>query len=78
MTDSSEKYSESKHNKMNFLEHLEVLRWIFMRIVVVLFIISCVIYIFREIVFHEIDMASKDMDFWTYTKFCDLSNFFNS
>ena len=78
MTDSSEKYSESKHNKMNFLEHLEVLRWIFMRIVVVLFIISCVIYIFREFVFHEIVMASKDMDFWTYTKFCDLSHFFNS
>ena len=49
-----------------------------MRIVVVLFIISCVIYIFREFVFHEIVMASKDMDFWTYTKFCDLSHFFNS
>ena len=78
MTDSSKKYSDSRHNKMNFLEHLEVLRWVFMRIVIVLFVIACVVYVFREFVFHEIVMASKDMDFWTYTKFCNLSHFFNS
>jgi len=73
MTDTSKQKSKSKHNQMSFLEHLEVLRWIFMRIVVVLFVLACVVYIFRDYVFQEIIMASKEMDFWTYNQFCNMS-----
>jgi sec-independent protein translocase protein TatC len=78
MNNTSKKGSKSKHNKMSFLDHLEVLRWIFMRIVIVLFVIACFVYLYREFVFHEIVMASKDMDFWTYTKFCNISHQLNS
>ncbi len=78
MTDNSKKNSKGKHNQMSFLEHLEVLRWAFMRIVIVLFVIACFVYLFREFVFHEIVMASKDMDFWTYTKFCHVSHYLNN
>lgn len=78
MTNNSKKKSKSKQNQMSFLEHLEVLRWIFMRIVIVLFVIACFVYFFREFVFHEIVMASKDMDFWTYIKFCNISHRLNS
>ena len=77
MTDTSKQQSKSKHNQMNFLEHLEVLRWIFMRIVVVLFALACVVYIFRDFVFQEIIMASKEMDFWTYKQFCNMSHSLN-
>ena len=78
MTNNPNKGSKSKHNRMSFLEHLEVLRWVFMRIIIVLFVIACFVYLFREFVFHEIVMASKDMDFWTYTKFCNISHHLNS
>ena len=77
MADSSGPNSGNKHNQMSFLEHLEVLRWIFMRLVIVLFVIACVVYVFREFVFHEIVMSSKDMDFWTYEKFCQISHYFH-
>ena len=78
MSDNSGPNSTSKHNQMSFLEHLEVLRWIIMRLVIVLFAIACVVYVFREFVFHDIVMASKDIDFWTYKKFCQISHYFNN
>lgn len=78
MADSSGPNPNNKNNQMSFLEHLEVLRWIFMRVVIVLFVLACVVYINREFVFHNIVMASKDMDFWTYEKFCELSKHLNA
>ncbi len=78
MSDYSGPNPANKHNQMSFLEHLEVLRWILMRLVIVLFVLACVVYIYRDFVFENIVMASKDMDFWTYVKFCELSKHLNA
>lgn len=68
----------NKNNQMSFLEHLEVLRWIFMRIIIVLLVFATVVYIYRDFVFHEIVMTSIQDDFWTYLKACDFSHWLNN
>lgn len=78
MGNTSGPNTQHKHNQMTFLDHLEVLRWILMRVVVVLIGFATVVFIYREYVFQNIIFASQKMDFITYTKFCDFSGFLNS
>lgn len=73
MSDNRGPKSEHKQNQLSFLEHLEVLRWILMRIVIVLTVFATVVFIYREFVFQEIIFASQRMDFVTYVQFCKLS-----
>lgn len=68
---------EGKHNEMTFLEHLEVLRWILMRVFIVISVFAIVVFIYRDFVFQEIVFASQKMDFVTYQKFCEASTFLN-
>ena len=78
MGNTSGPNTEHKHNQMSFLDHLEVLRWILMRVVFVLIVFATVVFIYREYVFQNIIFASQKMDFITYAKFCDFSGFLNS
>lgn len=75
MGDSRGPKSEHKQNQLSFLEHLEVLRWILMRIVIVLTVFATVVFIYREFVFQQIIFASQRMDFVTYVQLCKLSEF---
>ena len=78
MSDYSGPNPGNKNNQMSFLDHLEVLRWVLMRIVIVLSVLACVVYIYRDFVFENIVMSSKNMNFWTYVKFCETSRYLNS
>lgn len=77
MSDDQGPNTGSKSNQMSFLQHLEVLRWILMRVVSVIFVIAIVVFIYREYVMTEIIFASQSMDFITYEWFCDFSLILN-
>lgn len=67
----------SKSNQMSFLQHLEVLRWILMRVVCVILVLAVVVFMYRDFVMTEIVFASQSMDFITYEWFCDFSMLLN-
>lgn len=60
-------------DQMNFLEHLEVLRWHLIRIVVALFIGAGIAFAYGRFIFDHILLAPTHISFWTYRKICDLS-----
>lgn len=66
---------DEEENKMSFLDHLEVLRWHLIRIVIALFIGATLAFVFKSIVFDVIVLAPSFDDFITYKAFCDFSNF---
>ena len=78
MADDFEPNEGHKQNQLSFLEHLEVLRWILMRVVVVVSVIAIVVFVYRDFVMTEIIFASQSMDFATYGWFCDFSSMLNS
>ena len=61
--------------KMSFLDHLEVLRWHLIRIVIALFLFATLAFFFKGLVFDTIVLAPIYDDFWTYVLFCKLSHF---
>ena len=68
--DNSGPNSNHKQNQMSFLEHLEILRFILMRIVGVVVLLSIVVFTFKEWVFNKIVFAPLSSQFWTYEKLC--------
>lgn len=73
----SQPNSGHKQNQLTFLEHLEVLRYLLMRVTIALVVGAVVVFSFRHFVFQEIMFASKDSDFFTYVKFCEFSHWLN-
>jgi len=65
---------EEDDNKMSFLDHLEILRWHLIRIVIALFLGASVAFVFKHIVFDVIVLAPAFDSFITYQLFCDLSH----
>lgn len=59
--------------EMSFLDHLEELRWLLVRITVGVLIISCLSYFIIDYVFENIVFGPIHPDFITYRFFCDLS-----
>lgn len=78
MSENSNPNQNNKSNQMSFLEHLEVLRWILMRVVLVVIVLAVVVFVYRDYVMTEIIFASQSMDFVTYEVFCDFSGKLNS
>jgi len=68
--DNSGPNSNHKQNQMSFLEHLEILRFILMRIVGVVVLLSIAVFTFKEWVFNKIVFAPLSSQFWTYEKLC--------
>ncbi len=68
---------EEEESKMSFLQHLEVLRWHLLRIVVVIFVLSGLAFFFKNIVFDEVVLAPIFDHFITYIYFCKFSFFLN-
>jgi sec-independent protein translocase protein TatC len=69
--------SFEEDDKMSFLDHLEILRWHLIRIVIALVITSGLAFVFKRIVFDKIVLAPIYDKFITYQLFCDLSHYLN-
>ncbi len=70
--------SQKDPNKeMNFLDHLEALRWHIVRSAVVIFVLAIIAFLNKEIIFDGIILAPKNKDFATYKALCYLSQRFN-
>jgi len=70
-----EKKDKDPNDEMSFLEHLEELRWHFIRAFLAIIIVSIVIFIEKDIVFDKIILHPKMPDFWTNRMFAKLSDF---
>ncbi len=68
-------FVEEEEGKMSFLDHLEVLRWHLIRIVIAIVIGAIAAFIFKSFVFDEIVLAPAHNSFLTYQLFCLLSEF---
>ncbi len=68
----SEKPKEDKN--LSFWEHLEVLRWVILRILAAVFVFVILIFSAKDFVFNQIVFAPIDSDFWFYRTLCSLGN----
>lgn len=59
---------------MNFWGHVEVLRWVLIRCIVVVLGLAVVAFCFKEFVFESIVLAPCDGDFITYRAMCKLAD----
>jgi sec-independent protein translocase protein TatC len=64
--------------EMSFLDHLEELRWLLVRITIGVVVASCLSYFIIDYIFEEIIFAPIHTDFITYKLFCDLSKYLNT
>lgn len=69
--------SSHKHNKLTFLEHLEALRFLLMRVVIAILVFAIVVFILIDWIFANIIFAPMNMDFWTYHALCDMTHYLN-
>lgn len=65
--------SPDPNKDMNFLDHLEALRWHLVRATIVIFVIALVAFIYKEILFDVIIFGPKEPSFVTYRALCYLS-----
>ncbi len=65
--------SPDPNKDMNFLDHLEALRWHLVRATIVIFVIALVAFIYKEILFDVIIFGPKEPNFVTYRALCYLS-----
>ncbi len=56
--------------EMNFLEHLEVLRWHLIRILIAVVCVAIGAFVYKDIIFHQIILAPTRGDFFTYHQLC--------
>ncbi len=64
--------------EMSFLDHLEDLRWLLVRIVISIVVASIIAYFFIDYIFNNIIFAPIKTDFITYKLFCELTHYFNT
>jgi len=57
-----------------FWEHLNDLRWVLLRSIIVIIILSIVAFLFRDIIFDKIIFAPKNSDFITNRFFCWMAD----
>jgi sec-independent protein translocase protein TatC len=67
---------ETTSTEMSFLDHLEALRWHLMRSAIAVIVLAIVAFLNKSIIFDQIILAPKNLDFWTYRFLCDVSKFF--
>ncbi len=61
--------------EMSFLDHLEDLRWLLIRITIGILTVSCLSYFIIDFIFDQIIFAPIDANFITYRLFCDLTKY---
>ena len=75
----------SIEGEMSFFQHLEALRWHFLRAAFAVLVFAIVTFIYYDDIFNYIIMAPTKTDFWTYRMMCNagaalqnMSSFFNA
>ena len=77
MSDIEQPNSSDKQNKLSFLEHLEALRFLLMRVTIVILFFGIVVFIFIDWIFEKIIFAPMNMNFWTYHALCKMTHQLN-
>jgi sec-independent protein translocase protein TatC len=70
--------SKKELKEMSFLDHLEDLRWLLIRITIAVLVVSCLSYFIIDYIFDEVIFAPIHTDFITYRLFCDLTKYLNT
>ncbi|MGB0428825.1 MAG: twin-arginine translocase subunit TatC [Bacteroidia bacterium] len=70
-------FEEAEEKEMSFLDHLEILRWHLIRSISAIAIGAIAAFAGRKWVVAVIEGPTK-LDFWTYRKLCDLSQYFGN
>lgn len=70
----SKNNTQSDHNQMSFLEHLEVLRWHLMRSVIAVLVFAIAAFVFYDFIFNFLILAPKNPDFFTNKMFAKLAD----
>jgi sec-independent protein translocase protein TatC len=73
-TISNKKRNKSPEAEMSFWEHLEVLRWLFIRSAIAIVVFATVAFIYKDIIFDNIILAPKSPGFATNAFFCWLGD----
>ena len=72
---STKKKKDEPKAEMSFLDHLEALRWHFLKSISAIIIGGTVAYIYSDFVWNSILLAPKSPDFWTSRMLIKLSDF---
>ena len=70
--------AEKELKEMSFLDHLEDLRWLLVRITISILISSGLAYFIIDYIFDEVLFAPIKTDFITYRMFCQLTHYLNT
>ena len=74
---STKRSDLNNEKEPTFLDHLEILRWHLIRSFLAIIVFSIIAFIFRNIVFDEIILAPRTVEFWTNRQLCLLAEFLN-
>ncbi|MDA3893669.1 MAG: twin-arginine translocase subunit TatC [Salinivirgaceae bacterium] len=69
---------ETKNLEMTFWDHLEELRWVFIRALIVIIVLGVVAFLNKNLVFNYVFLAPKEPWFITNELLCQFSKFINS
>ena len=70
--------AEKELKEMSFLDHLEDLRWLLIRITIAILIASGLSYFIIDYIFDNVIFAPIHTDFITYRMFCQLTHYLNT
>ena len=70
--------AEKELKEMSFLDHLEDLRWLLVRITISILVSSGLAYFIIDYIFDEVIFAPIKTDFITYRMFCQLTHYLNT
>ena len=63
---------EAPQHEMNFLDHLEALRWHLVRSIIAILVIAIAAFMYKDIIFDQIILAPMNPQFWTYIQLCKI------
>ncbi len=64
----------SDEKEMSFIDHLEELRWHFIRAIAAIFVFGLVAFYFKDFFFNQLVLGPSKIDFLTYKMLCKLSD----
>jgi sec-independent protein translocase protein TatC len=70
--------AEKELKEMSFLDHLEDLRWLLIRITIAILIASGLSYFIIDFIFDKVIFGPLDPNFVTYKAFCELTHYLNT
>ena len=69
---------EKELKEMSFLDHLEDLRWLLIRVTIAILVASGLSYFIIDYIFDNVIFAPIHTDFITYRMFCQLTHYLNT